>query len=152
LLRIAIGLLLLVLLTPFFVLLSLDLLPTLIRVLLLLVFGLLLRVLLILFLALRQLPLLLWLSLLLLLLRSRLLLPCRSCLLFRSLRFGLFLLRGRLSLLIVPYWLSAFLLVLFLCECRNSRSEKQQHGGCADNHEYFHACYLRYQNSAWTSD
>ena len=153
----AIGLLLLVLLTPFFVLLSVDLLLTLILVLPLLVFGLLLRVLLlvlflalglllcmfllVLFLALRLLLLLLWLSLLLLLLRSRLLLLCRFCLLFLSLRFGLFLLRSRFSLFLMLCWLSALLVVLFLRECRNSSSEKQKDSRRADDSKYFH-CVL----------
>jgi hypothetical protein len=139
LLRIAIGLLVLVLLTLLFVLLSLDLL---ILVLPFLVFGLLLRVLLILFLALRLLFLLLWLSLLLLFLRPRLLLSCRFCL-FLLLRFGLLLLMLR--------WLGALFVVLFLRERRNSRSEKQKHGRCADDSEYFHVCCLRHHNSAWTS-
>src|SRR5580704_19141834 len=105
--------------------------------------------LLVLLLALRLL-LLLWLRLLLLLLRSRLLLLCRFCLLFLSLRFGLLLLCSRLGLFLVLCRLSALLMVFFLRERRNSRSEKQEQGRCADESEYFHACCLHYQNSAWT--
>src|SRR5580704_5400115 len=90
----------------------------------LLAFGLLLLVLLlVLFLTFSLLLLLLWLRFLLLLLRFRLLLLC---------------------------WLSALVVVLFLRERRNSRSEKQEQGCCADESEYFHACVLHYQNSAWT--
>src|SRR5580700_8797225 len=121
----------------------------LILLLLLLAFGLLLLVL---FLALRLLLLLLWLRLLLLLLRFRLLLLCRPCLLFLFLRFGLFLLCSRLRLFLMLCWLSALVVVLFLCERRRIRSEKQKQGGCADESEYFHACCLHSQNSAWTSD
>src|SRR5579862_2301128 len=117
----------------------------------LLAFGLLLLLLLlVLFLALRLLLLLLWLRFLLLLLRFRLLLLCRLRLFFLFLRFGLFLLCSRLSLFLMLCWLSALVVVLFLRERRNSRSEKQEQGCCADESEYFHACVLHYQNSAWT--
>src|ERR1700733_12510411 len=73
-------------------------------------------------------------------------------LLFLFLWFGLFLLRSGFSLFLMLRWLSAVFLVLFLRERRNSRCEKQKQGRCADDAEYFHACYLRYENSGWTSD
>src|SRR5580704_14407737 len=98
--------------------------------LLLLALGLLLLVL---FLTLRLLLLLLWLRFLLL-----------------FLRFGFFLLCSRFSLFFLLGWLGRFLVVLFLRERRNRRSEKQEQGRCADESEYFHACCLHYQNSAWT--
>src|SRR5580693_7062931 len=110
------------LLTLLFILLSLDLLLMLILLLLLLAFGLLLLVL---FLALRLLLLLLWLRLLLLLLR-----------------FGLLLLCSRLRLFLMLCWLSALVVVLFLCERRRIRSEKQKQGGCADESKCFHECCL----------
>src|SRR5580698_7194089 len=108
------------LLTLLFILLSLDLLLMLILLLLLLALGLLLLVL---FLALRLLLLLLWLRFLLLLLRFRLLL-CRFCLFF------------------MLCWLSALVVVLFLCERRKIRSEKQKQGRCADDSKCFHECCL----------
>src|SRR5580658_4814729 len=73
-------------------------------------------------------------------------------LLFLFLWFGLFLLRSRFSLFLMLRWLGALFLVLFLRERRNSRSEKQKHGRCADDSEYFHGCCLHYQNSAWTPE
>src|SRR3984957_19535021 len=123
------------LLTLLFILLSLDLL----LLLLLLAFGLLLLVL---FLAFRLLLLLLWLRFLLLLLRFRLLLLCRLCLFFLFLRFGLFLLCSRFSLFLMLCWLSALVVVLFLCERRKIRSEKQKQGRCADDSKCFHECCL----------
>src|SRR5580692_11559991 len=79
--------------------------------------------------------------LMLLLLRFRLLLLCR---------LGLFLLCSRFSLFLMLCWLSALVVVIFLCERRNSRSEKQEQSSGTDESEYFHACCLHYQNSAWT--
>src|ERR1700683_2007606 len=73
-------------------------------------------------------------------------------LLFLFLWFGLVLLRSGFSLFLMLRWLSAVFLVLFLRERRNSHSEKQKQGRCADDAEYFHACCLRYENSGWTSD
>src|SRR5580700_9370994 len=77
---------------------------------------------------------------------------CSLWLFFLFLWFGLFLLRSGFSLLLMLRWLSAVFLVLFLRERRNSRSEKQKQGRCADDAEYLHACCLRYENSGWTSD
>src|SRR5580704_6565388 len=87
--------------------------------------------------------------LLFLLLRFGCFLLCR---LFLFLWFGFFLLRSRFSLFLMLCRLSALFLVLFLRERRNSRSEKQKQSSCADNSEYFHACRLHYQNSAWRPD
>src|ERR1700726_1760448 len=81
---------------------------------------------------------------------SLLLLLCTFWLLFLFLWLGLFLFSSRFSLFFLLCWLGRFLVVLFLRERRNSRSEKQEQGRCADESEYFHACCLHYQNSAWT--
>ena len=89
------------------------------------------------------------LCLLFLFLRLGFFLLCRLRLLFLFLWFGFFLLRSRFSLFLMLCWLSALFLVLFLRERRNSRSEKQKQSRCADDSEYFHACCLHYQNSAW---
>src|SRR5579859_2223775 len=91
-----------------------------------------------------RLLLLLWLSLLLMILRSCLLLLCRSCLLFLSLGLSLLLLCSRLRLRLVLCRLSAILMVFFLRERRNSRSEKQEHCCRADDSKCFHDCCLRY--------
>src|ERR1700733_9078247 len=95
---------------------------------------------------------LLTLGLLFLLLGFGFFLLCGLWLLFLFLWFGLCLLRSGFSLFLMLRWLSAVFLVLFLRERRNSRSEKQKQGRCADDAEFFHACCLRYENSGWTSD
>src|SRR5579863_322435 len=83
-------------------------------------------------------------SCLLLLCRSCLLLLCRSCLLFLSPGLSLLLLCSRLRLRLVLCRLSAILMVFFLRERRNSRSEKQEHCCRADDSKCFHDCCLRY--------
>src|ERR1700720_1694803 len=71
---------------------------------------------------------------------------CSFWLLFLFLWLGLVLL-CRLSLFFLFCWLSRFLVMLFLRERRNSRSEKQEQGRCADDFKCFHDCCLHYQNS-----
>src|SRR5271156_3729136 len=63
--------------------------------------------------------------------------------LFLFSRLGLFLL-SRLSGFLVRCRLGRFFVVLLLRERRNSGPEKQEHGCCTDDSNYFHECCLHY--------